>query len=105
VRVQHRSHSLSRARAASCRAADARFAHSNPLHADIFPACARMEREVVAMTASLLGGGRGGRASVCGCLTSGGTESILTAIRATRDFFAAERVRACALCAFAQLAH
>jgi sphinganine-1-phosphate aldolase len=53
-----------------------------------------MEREVVAMTAALLGGGPLGRASVCGCLTSGGSESILTAIRATRDFFAAERVRA-----------
>ena len=75
------------------RAADARFAHSNPLHPDIFPACARMEREVVAMTAALLGGGPNGRASVCGCLTSGGSESILTAIRTTRDFFAAERVR------------
>ncbi len=43
------------------------------------------------MTAALLGGGPAGRASVCGCLTSGGTESILTAIRTTRDFFAAER--------------
>lgn len=69
----------------------ARFAHSNPLHPDVFPASARMEREVVAMTAALLGGGPRGRASVCGCLTSGGTESILTAIRATRDFFAQQR--------------
>ncbi len=47
-----------------------------------------MEREVVAMTAAMLGGGPGGARSVCGCVTSGGTESILTAIRATRDFFA-----------------
>ena len=69
----------------------ARFAHSNPLHPDVFPASARMEREVVSMTAALLGGGPRGRASVCGCLTSGGTESILTAIRATRDFFAQQR--------------
>ena len=68
----------------------ARFAHSNPLHGDIFAASGRMEREVVAMTASLLGGGarHGGSPSVCGCLTSGGTESILTAVRTTRDFFA-----------------
>ena len=67
----------------------ARFAHSNPLHGDIFAASGRMEREVVAMTASILGGGsrHGGSPSVCGCVTSGGTESILTAIRTTRDFF------------------
>lgn len=69
----------------------ARFAHSNPLHADIFAACARMEREVVAMTASVLGGGPGGSPRVCGVMTSGGTESICTAIRATRDFFGKEQ--------------
>jgi sphinganine-1-phosphate aldolase len=65
------------------------FAHSNPLHGDIFPSVARMEREVVAMTAGLLGGGSG--TPVVGCLTSGGTESILTAIRATRDYFAQQK--------------
>ena len=45
------------------------------------------------MTAGLLGGGsrHGGSPSVCGCVTSGGTESILTAIRTTRDFFAAHK--------------
>ena len=64
-----------------------RFCHSNPLHADQFPAVCRMEREVVAMAASLLGGDE----SACGCLTSGGTESILTAVRAARDRAAAER--------------
>ena len=32
------------------------FAHTNPLHGDIFPSVRRMEAEVVAMTASLLGG-------------------------------------------------
>ena len=66
----------------------ARFAHSNPLHADAFPAAARFEQEVVNMTAHMLGGGVGpGRnPHVCGLMTSGGTESILTAIRATRDY-------------------
>lgn len=34
----------------------AMFAHTNPLHADVFPSVRRMETEVVAMTASLLGG-------------------------------------------------
>ena len=32
------------------------FSHTNPLHGDIFPSVRRMEAEVVAMTASLLGG-------------------------------------------------
>jgi sphinganine-1-phosphate aldolase len=86
------------------------YAHANPLHADAFPAVARMEAEIVAMTARMLGGGeRAGasepsssekrkpvssssssdvcvRSGVCGLTTSGGTESILTAIRATRDY-------------------
>ncbi len=66
----------------------AQYAHSNPLHADAFPAVARFEQEVVAMTASFLGGGagKGCNPEVCGLMTSGGTESILTAIRATRDY-------------------
>ena len=66
----------------------ARYAHSNPLHADAFPATARFEQEVVNMAAHMLGGGVGpGRnPHVCGLMTSGGTESILTAIRATRDY-------------------
>ena len=34
----------------------AAFAHTNPLHGDIFPSVRRMEAEVVAMTASMLGG-------------------------------------------------
>lgn len=32
------------------------FAHTNPLHGDIFPSVRRMEAEVVAMTAAMLGG-------------------------------------------------
>lgn len=67
------------------------FAHSNPLHADAFPSVARMETEVVSMTAELLGGGDGGNPDVCGLMTSGGTESILTAIRASRDYMRATR--------------
>lgn len=60
------------------------FAHTNPMHGDVFPSVRRMESEVVNMTASLLGGG--GDTEVCGAMTSGGTESILTAVKASRDY-------------------
>jgi len=36
----------------------AAFAHTNPMHTSVFPSVRRMEREVVAMTAALLGGAR-----------------------------------------------
>ncbi len=56
---------------------------SNPLHADLWPSASKFESEVVAMTASMLGGeGR----EVCGVLTSGGTESILLAMLAYREW-------------------
>ena len=37
----------------------AAFAHTNPMHTSVFPSVRRMEREVVAMTAALLGGAPG----------------------------------------------
>ena len=44
-----------------CTSMCVRFAHTNPLHADVFPSVARFEAEVVAMTAHMMGGGGGGR--------------------------------------------
>jgi sphinganine-1-phosphate aldolase len=41
------------------------FSQANPLHANLFPSVRRMEAEVLAMTASLLGGGRDGVSTVC----------------------------------------
>eukprot|EP00850_Spirogloea_muscicola_P011387 SM000070S21353 [mRNA] locus=s70:615718:620473:+ [translate_table: standard] len=73
-------------------AAYSRFAHTNPLHPDVFPSISQFEAEVVAMTAALLGGDlaqSGGQ--VCGNMTSGGTESILMAVKASRDFMRATR--------------
>lgn len=67
------------------------FSITNPMHADVFPSVSKMEGEVVSMTAGLLGGGRGGDPEVCGSMTSGGTESILTAVKASRDYMAATR--------------
>jgi len=56
---------------------------SNPLHADLWPSASKFESEVVAMTASMLGGeGK----EVCGTVTSGGTESILLAMLAYREW-------------------
>lgn len=67
------------------------FTLTNPMHADVFPSVRQMESEVVAMTAALLGGGRSGDPGVCGAMTSGGTESIQTAVKASRDYMAARR--------------
>ncbi len=66
---------------------------TNPLHADLWPRVAKYEGEVVAMTANMLGGDQVTRASdeVCGTVTSGGTESIMLAMKAYRDHAEAER--------------
>ncbi|KAJ4710798.1 Glutamate decarboxylase/sphingosine phosphate lyase [Melia azedarach] len=63
------------------------FAHTNPLHLEVFQSVVRFEAEVVAMTAALLGNkekASGGQ--VCGNMTSGGTESILLAVKSSRDY-------------------
>lgn len=55
-------------------------AQSNPMHADLWPGTVRMEAEIVAMTARMLNG-----PTAVGTVTSGGTESILLAMKAYRD--------------------
>ncbi|KAF3431018.1 hypothetical protein FNV43_RR25748 [Rhamnella rubrinervis] len=68
------------------------FAHTNPLHLDVFQSVARYEAEVVAMTAALLGSkekSSGGQ--ICGNMTSGGTESILLAMKSSRDYMKAKK--------------
>ncbi len=57
---------------------------ANPLHADLWPSITKFEAEIVAMTADMLGGRRTGD-PVCGTLSSGGTESILLAMKTYRD--------------------
>jgi len=63
------------------------FALSNPLHPDVFPSVRKMEAEVVSMCLDLFNGdaAESGRGQACGGMTSGGTESILMAIKAYRD--------------------
>ncbi|CAN1295163.1 Sphingosine-1-phosphate lyase [Linum perenne] len=68
------------------------FAHTNPLHLDVFPSVARFEAEVVAMTAALLGSQeKASGGEVCGNMTSGGTESILLAMKTSRDYMKAKK--------------
>lgn len=66
------------------------FSQANPLHPDLFPSIGKFEAEVVSMTAAMLHGGPGAGESsaapeACGTVTSGGTESILLAMKAYRD--------------------
>ncbi|HYF92591.1 MAG TPA: aminotransferase class V-fold PLP-dependent enzyme [Symbiobacteriaceae bacterium] len=56
---------------------------SNPLHPDIWPSALKFESEIVAMTAHMLGGPAG---EVVGTVSSGGTESILLAMKTYRDW-------------------
>lgn len=57
---------------------------TNPLHADIWPSIAKYEAEIVSMTSRMLGAEPG--SGVCGTVSSGGTESILLAVKAYRDW-------------------
>jgi sphinganine-1-phosphate aldolase len=61
----------------------------NPLHADLWPSGAKFEAEIVSMTAAMLGGDAVAsddpRRQIVGTVTSGGTESILLAMKAYRD--------------------
>jgi sphinganine-1-phosphate aldolase len=65
----------------------ASFLDVNGLDPTVFPSLLRMENEVVAITAEHLGGD----ASTVGSFTSGGTESIILAVKAARDWARATR--------------
>ncbi len=60
------------------------YSQSNPLHADIWPSITKFEAEVVSMTGHMLGIEEG--AEAFGSISSGGTESILLAMKAYRDW-------------------
>ena len=60
------------------------YSQANPLHADLWPSITKFEAEIVAMTADMLGARRTAD-PVCGTLSSGGTESILLAMKTYRD--------------------
>ena len=58
------------------------FFAENGLNPTAFPSLRKFETEVVAMTAALLGGDP----NVCGNITTGGTESLLMAVKTARDW-------------------
>ncbi|NLF14338.1 MAG: aspartate aminotransferase family protein, partial [Anaerolineaceae bacterium] len=66
------------------------FFAENGLNPAAFPSLRKFETEVVAMSASLLGGDE----RVAGTMTSGGTESLLLAVKTARDWARAHRPEA-----------
>ena len=58
-----------------------RFLWTNPLHPNVFPYIRKMEGEVVQWCCDLFHGGE----KSCGTMTSGGTESIMLAMKVYRD--------------------
>jgi hypothetical protein len=61
------------------------YSWSNPLHPGFWPKLNQCEAEVIVMTANLLNG------PPIGCMTSGGTESIILAIRAHLNYYGKRR--------------
>ena len=66
-----------------------RFSGDNALNTDAFPSLRRMQAEVVSIVADWVGAGP----DAAGFMTSGGTESILMAVKAARERGRAERAR------------
>jgi len=58
------------------------FMCANPLHPDVFPGVRKMEAEIVAMVVKMFNGGK----DACGTTTSGGTESIIMAVRTYKEW-------------------
>lgn len=59
-----------------------RHLRSNPLHSDVFVGVRKMEAEVIRWCCNLFHGGP----DSCGSMTSGGTESLILACKAHRDY-------------------
>lgn len=85
---------------------------ANPLHPDLWPSVTKYEAEVIAMTATMLGAEHASE-PVAGVIASGGTESILLAMKTYRDWAREQRgitapemvVPGCAHAAFDKASH
>jgi sphinganine-1-phosphate aldolase len=66
------------------------FSHANVLQRDMYPSATKFEGEIIAMTADLMHGdaatGADGASTVCGVLTSGGTESLMNPLLVYREW-------------------
>jgi len=71
------------------------FSHENTIQFDLCPSMFKMESEIISMTAGMLSAAavkaRNPEDGVCGTVTSGGTESILMAMKVYRDWGRAEK--------------
>ena len=71
------------------------FSHENTIQFDLCPSMFKMESEIISMTAKMLNGDtvkdRSPKDDVCGTVTSGGTESIIMAMKTYRDWARAEK--------------
>ena len=67
------------------------FAHVNVLQRDMYPSATKFEAEIIAMVADMLHGRQDG-VEACGVVTSGGSESLITALYAYREQAAARGV-------------
>lgn len=70
------------------------YSQANPLHADVWPSVARFEADIVNYTAKLMGGDArhaDDEQAIVGTLSSGGTESIMLAMKSYRDHGRAHR--------------
>ncbi len=65
------------------------YQKKNMLDPTVYPSIIRIENELVSAVASLMGGGEG----VVGNFTGGGTESIMLAVKAARDYYWSHRGR------------
>jgi len=61
-----------------------------PLHSDLWPSASKLEAEIIGMTAAMLSSQKTDD-PICGTVTSGGTESILLAMKTYRDFARAKK--------------
>ena len=65
------------------------FSSTNALYPGVFPGIRKFEAEIISMVVDMLGGARcwSGAENACGIFTSGGTESVLMATLAHREYF------------------
>ncbi len=62
------------------------YSHANVIQRDMYPSATRFEGEIIAMTADMMHGSAVPGGTVCGVLTSGGTESLMNPLLVYREW-------------------